>query len=71
MIRLMDLMLIKMVWSTLKSQENHLSQKTCLSQDNQKAKNCLNPKNWLSQKKNCQKVGIYLISTLKKMGQAF
>ena len=44
------------------------------SQENQKAKNCLSPKNhpsqenqkaknWLSLK-NCQKVGIYLILTL-------
>ena len=29
--------------------------------------NHLSPKNRLSQEKNCQKLGIYLISTLKKM----
>ena len=32
-----------------------------------KTRNCLNLKNWLSQEKNCQKMGIYLISTLRKM----
>ena len=31
-----------------------------------KTRNCLSPKNWLSQEKNCQKVGIYLNSILKK-----
>ena len=33
-------------------------------------KNCLSPKNWLCLK-NCQKIGIYLILTPKKMGRIF
>ena len=36
-----------------------------------KLENCLYPQNRLSKEKNCQKVGIYLISTLRRMGQAF
>ena len=48
--------LVLMVWSTLGSQEI------------QKAKNGLSFKNWLSQKKICQKVGIYLILTLMITG---
>ena len=56
-VRLMNLVVI--VWSTLKSQENQkaknwLNPENCLSQENQKAKN----------RKNCQKVGIHLISML-------
>ena len=47
MVRLIDLMLVEMVWSILKSQEN------CLNQENQKAKKCLSFKIWPSQKKSC------------------
>ena len=36
-----------------------------------KLENCLSLKNWLSQKKNCQKVRIYLILILKRISQAF
>ena len=54
--RLMDL--VVMVWSTLKSKKNR------------KARKCLSPKNWLSQKKIHQKVGIHLISALQKPDRA-
>ena len=42
MVSLMDLVLIEMVWSILKSQEN------CLSQENQKAKKRLSLEIWLN-----------------------
>ena len=50
--RLIDLVLVEIVWSMLKNQENYLSK------ENQKAKKYLSLKIWLSQKKSCQKVGI-------------
>ena len=61
-VRLMDLV----VWNMLRSQENRkakswLSSKNCLSQENQKAKN----------RKNRQKVGIHLISILRRPDRAF
>ena len=34
-------------------------------------KNYLNLKNWLSQDKNCQKIGIHLILALQKPDQNF
>ena len=69
-IRSIDLILVEIMWSTLKSQENCLSQKTCLCQKNRKAKKRLSLKIWLSQKKSCQKVGIKLISTLRRPNQS-
>ena len=45
--------------------DNELSEKC---RNCQKLENHLSSKNRLSQKKNCQKVGIYLISTLKRTG---
>ena len=65
MVRSMNLVLVEMIWSTLRSQENHLSQ------ENQKAKKHLNLEIWLSQEKKCQKVGIQLISTLRSLDQSF
>ena len=47
MMRLIDLVLMEMMWDMLKSQEN------CLNQENQKANNRLSLKIWLSQKKSC------------------
>ena len=41
-VRLIDLMLVEIVWSMLKSQEN------CLSQENQKVKKYLSFKIWLN-----------------------
>ena len=52
MMRLIDLVLVEIVWSTLRSQEN------CLSQKNRKAKKRLSLEIWLSQEKSCQKVEI-------------
>ena len=69
--KLIDLVLVKMVWNMLKSQENYLSQKTCLIQENRKAKKCLSLKIRLSQEKNRQKVRIQLILTLQKPDQSF
>ena len=46
------------------------SVKIAKKSENQKVKNCLSPENWLSPK-NRQKVGIYLILTLKIAGRAF
>ena len=57
--RLIDLILVIIVTKLLKNKEN------------QKVKSYLNSKNWLSQEKSCQKVGIYLILMLKKLSQAF
>ena len=58
--------MVLVVWKSLKSQENR------------KARNCLSPKNRPSQenskaknRKNHQKVEIYLILTLRIAGQAF
>ena len=51
----MRLMAFRVVINQLKNIENY-----------QKLENCLSPRNWLSQEKNCQKVGIYLISILKR-----
>ena len=48
-IRSMDLVLVEMMQSTLKSQEN------CLSQENRKAKKRLSLKIWLNQDKNLLK----------------
>ena len=56
--RSIDLVLVEIVWSMLKSQKN------CLSQENRKAKKRLSLEIWLSQEKSCQKVGIQLILTL-------
>ena len=42
MVRLIDLVLVEIVWNMLRSQEN------CLSQENQKAKKRLSLKIWLS-----------------------
>ena len=52
-----NLVLMVMLYSTLRSEEN------------QKVKNCLSPKNRLSQEKICQKVGIHLILALQKPDQ--
>ena len=62
MVRSMNLVLMVIVWSMLRNQENRktkscLNLKNCQSQENQKAKNRLGPK-------NCQKIGIHLISVL-------
>ena len=64
-VRMIDLVLVVIVWSMLSSQENlkaknWLSPKNCLSQENLKAKN----------RKNRQKVGIHLNSTLRRLDQA-
>ena len=64
MVRLMDLILVKIMWGTLKIQENCPSQKNCLSQENQKIKKHLSLEIWLSQEKNSQKVRIQLILIL-------
>ena len=57
-VRSMNLMLVKIVWSMLKSQKNYLSQ------ENQKAKKHLSLEIRLSQEKSRQKVGIQQILTL-------
>ena len=44
-----DLVLVKMLWNTLKSQKN------CLSPENQKTKKHLSLKIWLSQEKHHKK----------------
>ena len=41
------------------------------SQENQKAKNYLSPKNRLNKEKSCQKVEFHLIIILRKTAQAF
>ena len=64
-VRLIDLVLVEMVWSTLRSQEN------CLSQENRKAKKRQSLEIWLSQEKSCQKVGIHLISILWRPDRNF
>ena len=64
-VRLIDLVLIEIMWSMLKNQENYLSQ------ENQKAKKCLSLKILLSQEKSCQKVGIQLILMLQKLDLSF
>ena len=56
----MRLMALKVMMNRLRNVEN------C-----QKLENCLSSENRLSQEKNCQKLGIYLISTLKRTGHAF
>ena len=57
--KLIDLILV-VVKKLLEIQENKKT-KVCLSQKIWKMRNYLSLKNWLSQKKNCQKVGIHLI----------
>ena len=56
----MRLIALKVVMNWSKNVEN-----------DQKLENYLSLKNWLSQEKNRQKVGIYLILILKKMNRAF
>ena len=53
--RLINLILVEMVWNTLKSQEN------CLSWNNETAIKCLSFEIGLNQKKSCQKVRIQSI----------
>ena len=73
----MRLIALRVVMNRLKNVENYqklgncLSPKNCLSQENRKAKKRLSLEIWLSQKKSCQKVGIQLISTLRKIDQSF
>ena len=57
----MKLIALKIVINQLKNIENRQKLENCLSFEN-----CLSPENRLSQEKNCQKVGIYLILTLKR-----
>ena len=59
MVKLMDVMLVEIVWNVLRSQKN------CLSQENQKMKKRQSLKIWLSQEKMCQKVRISLILPLR------
>ena len=46
MVRLIDLILVEIVWNILKGCSN------CLNQGNQKLKNCLNLEIWLNKEKN-------------------
>ena len=62
----MRLMVLRVIINQLKNVENCQKSENCLSFENS-----LNSKNRLIQEKNRQKMGIYLISTLKKTGQAF
>ena len=71
MVRSIDLMLVEIVWSMLRSQEKRLSFENCLSQENRKVKKRLSLKIWLSQEKICQKVGIQLILILRRSNQSF
>ena len=64
-VKLMDLVLIEIMWKMLRSQEN------CQSQENWKAKKRSSLEIWLSQEKSCQKVGIQLILTLQRLDQSF
>ena len=63
--RSIDLVLVEIMLSMLKSQEN------CLRQENQKMKKRLSLEIWLNQRKNCQKVGIQQILTLQRPEQSF
>ena len=62
--RLIDLVLMKIVWSTLKSQKN------CLSQENQKVKKYLILEIWPNQEKGYQKVEIQLNLILRRPDQS-
>ena len=64
-VKLIDLVLVEIVWSTLRNQKN------CLNQENQKAKKRLSLKIWLSQAKSYQKVKIQLISILWRPDQNY
>ena len=67
----MKLIVLMVVINQLKNVENYQKLENCLSQENQEVKKRLSLEIWLSQEKSCQKVGIQLISMLRRMDRSF
>ena len=65
------LVTLRVLINRLRNLENHRKLENYLSQEIQKAKNCLSLKNRFSQEKNSQKVRIHLILMLKRPNQVF